>query len=101
MVSKCAILKARANNWENTIFNMQKDAQTFLAIIEANKGIVYKIANSYCRNEENRKDLIQEIILQLWLSFPKVRRAVQTDNLDVPDCFECFDFLLQKRKSKG
>ena len=50
---------------------MQKDAQTFLAIIEANKGIVYKIANSYCRNEENRKDLIQEIILQLWLSFPK------------------------------
>ena len=52
-------------------FNMQKDAQTFLAIIEANKGIVYKIANSYCRNEENKKDLIQEIILQLWLSFPK------------------------------
>lgn len=48
-----------------------KDSTAFLKIIDANKGIIYKVANSYCRDEENRKDLIQEIILQLWLSFPK------------------------------
>ncbi|MCH6199503.1 sigma-70 family RNA polymerase sigma factor [Aquiflexum sp. LQ15W] len=47
------------------------DSTSFLKIIDANKGIIYKVANSYCRDEENRKDLIQEIILQLWLSFPK------------------------------
>lgn len=48
-----------------------KDSTAFLKIIDANKGIIYKVANTYCRDEENRKDLIQEIILQLWLSFPK------------------------------
>lgn len=50
---------------------MQKNTETFLALIEANKGIIYKVANSYCKDEENRKDLIQEVILQLWLSFHK------------------------------
>ncbi len=41
----------------------------FLEVIETNKGILYKVVNSYCRNIEDRKDLIQEIILQLWKSF--------------------------------
>src|SRR5437870_5897215 len=38
----------------------------FSALIEEHKGIIYKIANSYCRNAEDRKDLIQEIIVHLW-----------------------------------
>lgn len=50
---------------------LTRDTPTFLAVIEANKGIIYKVANAYCRNADNRKDLIQEIMLQLWLSFPK------------------------------
>lgn len=41
----------------------------FLVVIENNKGILYKVANSYCRNIADRKDLIQEIIVQLWKSF--------------------------------
>ena len=41
----------------------------FLAVVESNKGILYKVANSYCRNIDDRKDLIQEIIIQLWKSF--------------------------------
>ena len=40
----------------------------FSALIEEHKGIIYKIANSYCRNAEDRKDLIQEIVVQLWKS---------------------------------
>lgn len=51
--------------------HLKRDTETFLAVIEANKGIIYKVANSYCKDEENRKDLIQEVILQLWLSFHK------------------------------
>lgn len=43
-------------------------AANFLFIVENNKGILYKVANSYCRNLEDRKDLVQEIILQLWKS---------------------------------
>ena len=41
----------------------------FLDVIESHKGILYKVANSYCQNHEDRKDLIQEIIIQLWKSF--------------------------------
>jgi RNA polymerase sigma factor (sigma-70 family) len=48
-----------------------RDAPSFLNLIDANKGIIYKVANAYCRDAENRKDLIQEIMIQLWLSFPK------------------------------
>jgi RNA polymerase sigma factor (sigma-70 family) len=40
----------------------------FSVLIEEHKGIIYKIANSYCRNAEDRKDLIQEIIVHLWKS---------------------------------
>lgn len=41
----------------------------FLSIVQSNKGILYKISNSYCKNVEDRKDLVQEIIVQLWKSF--------------------------------
>lgn len=44
-------------------------SDSFLLVIELNKGIIYKVANSYCRNDEDRKDLVQEIIIQLWRSF--------------------------------
>ena len=50
---------------------MRRDTPAFLAVIESHKGIIYKVAKSYCKDEENKKDLIQEIILQLWLSFDK------------------------------
>jgi RNA polymerase sigma-70 factor (ECF subfamily) len=49
--------------------NSTDKPELFLSVIQANKGIVYKVANSYCRNEEDRKDLVQEIIVQLWKSF--------------------------------
>jgi RNA polymerase sigma-70 factor (ECF subfamily) len=41
----------------------------FESIIEKNKGIIYKVANSYCKDADDRKDLVQEIIIQLWRSF--------------------------------
>ena len=44
-------------------------SDAFLSIIELNKGIIYKVANSYCRNDEDRKYLVQEIVIQLWKSF--------------------------------
>ena len=43
--------------------------ELFLSVIEQNKGIIYKIANSFKKDEEDKKDLVQEIILQLWRSF--------------------------------
>lgn len=36
--------------------------------IQDNKGILYKISSSYCRNAGDREDLMQEMVYQLWRS---------------------------------
>lgn len=41
----------------------------FVSVIQMHKGLIYKIANAYCRNVEDRKDLVQDIIMQVWKSF--------------------------------
>ena len=45
--------------------------QQFINTLDAHKKIIYKIVNSYCPNKENRKDLEQEIIIQLWNTFDR------------------------------
>lgn len=47
-----------------------KLGQEFLELLENNKKLVFKIANVYGKNDEEFKDLVQEITLQLWKSFP-------------------------------
>ncbi len=47
----------------------QKDR--FLGLLEQNKKIIYKISNAYCRDAETRRDLEQEILVQLWRAFPR------------------------------
>ena len=49
--------------------NTPEQEEQFLLMIEQNKGIIYKIANSFKKDEDDKKDLVQEIILQLWRSF--------------------------------
>jgi len=44
--------------------------EQFLLLIEQNKGIIYKIANSFKKDGEDKKDLVQEIIVQLWRAYP-------------------------------
>lgn len=48
--------------------------EEFSKVIEENKGLIYKVANLYCRHEEDRKDLIQEISIQIWKSFNKYNK---------------------------
>lgn len=45
------------------------DQDRFVALLEEHKRILYKVANAYCRNREDRGDLIQETVTQLWRSF--------------------------------
>ena len=42
-------------------------------IIKENQGIIHKVCNIYCDLEEDRNDLFQEIIAQLWKSYPTFR----------------------------
>lgn len=42
----------------------------FLELIHKHQSIIHKICFVYCRNRADQEDLQQEIILQLWKSFP-------------------------------
>src|SRR5581483_1863023 len=43
--------------------------ERFQTLVDTHKKILYKVCNSYCRNRDDREDLAQEIIVQLWRSF--------------------------------
>ena len=41
--------------------------------VKESQGIIHKVSRMYCDNEEHRKDLFQEILIQLWKSYPAFR----------------------------
>jgi len=43
----------------------------FTQMMQQNKGIIYKIVNSYCQHQDDRQDLAQEILTTMWLAFDK------------------------------
>jgi RNA polymerase sigma factor (sigma-70 family) len=42
----------------------------FEALFERHRKIIFKVANTYCRHAEDRRDLAQEISVQVWRAFP-------------------------------
>jgi RNA polymerase sigma factor (sigma-70 family) len=51
--------------------NARVDQHEFGSLLEKHQGILYKVANAYCRNREDRADLIQDMTVQLWRSFDR------------------------------
>lgn len=45
----------------------------FIRLVQQHKAMLHKVCNVYCHNEFDRQDLFQEIVIQLWRSFPKFR----------------------------
>jgi RNA polymerase sigma factor (sigma-70 family) len=43
--------------------------ERFQILVGEHKKIIYKVCNSYCRSRDDREDLAQEIIVQLWRYF--------------------------------
>jgi RNA polymerase sigma factor (sigma-70 family) len=56
---------------------IQNKKEDFLKLIAAHKPIIYKICNSYCKNQYDRDDLAQEIIYQLWKSYSHFNHTVK------------------------
>ncbi len=52
------------------MYRRAKDDE-FVNIIKLHKKLIFKVCNSYCKNFEDRKDLVQEVIIRLWQSFEK------------------------------
>jgi len=53
-----------------TPMNQEKE---FLKLIEDNKGIIHKVSKMYMDKSDDREDLFQEIILQLWKAYPSFK----------------------------
>ena len=51
----------------------RKLKEEFIQQVEENQGIVFKVSKMYCYNEIDREDLFQDILLQLWKSFPNFK----------------------------
>jgi len=49
----------------------QEQQQLFQDSIAQHKGILFKVARAYCSNEDDREDLRQEMMVQIWQSMPK------------------------------
>jgi len=45
----------------------------FLKQVTDSQGIIHKVCRMYCDDEEHRKDLSQEILIQLWKSYASFR----------------------------
>ncbi|HEX4495910.1 MAG TPA: sigma-70 family RNA polymerase sigma factor [Thermoanaerobaculia bacterium] len=45
--------------------------ERFVQLLEEHKRLLYKVASAYCAEAEDRRDLMQEIVIQLWRSFPR------------------------------
>lgn len=42
-----------------------------MEVLNQHEALIFRIANSYCKDSEARKDLFQEIVLQLWRAWPR------------------------------
>jgi RNA polymerase sigma factor (sigma-70 family) len=54
-----------------------KSQERFQSLVDGHRKILYKVCNSYCRNRDDREDLAQEIIVQLWQSFDSFDKHYQ------------------------
>ncbi|MEL7002130.1 MAG: sigma-70 family RNA polymerase sigma factor [Bacteroidota bacterium] len=50
------------------------DQEAFVSLIKKYQSVINKVCYCYFSSQENRKDARQEIILQLWKSYPSFQR---------------------------
>ena len=45
----------------------------FLILINQHRAMLHKVCNVYCHSAQDRQDMFQEIIIQLWKAYPRFR----------------------------
>src|SRR5882757_226235 len=79
---------------------MQNKA-AFIAIIQENEGLIYKVAKVYTDSKEDEEDLYQEIVYQLWRSFPSFRNDAKVSTWMYRIALNTAITHLNKIKKKG
>ena len=47
--------------------------EAFIRLVDQHRGILHKVCRLYCFTDTDRQDLFQEIVIQLWRSYPRFR----------------------------
>ena len=68
----------------------------FISRLKEHQGIIYKLVHLYADNEEDKKDLYQEILFQAWKSYPGFRGESKFSTWLYRLCLNTI-FTLQKR----
>jgi len=77
---------------------LEKD---FLAAIEENQQRIARICSVYAEDEEDSKDLYQEVLLQLWKSFASFRGEAQRSTWTYRVCLNtCIRKKYRKKREK-
>jgi RNA polymerase sigma-70 factor (ECF subfamily) len=50
----------------------------FLDLVEEHKKLIYKVSHMYCNSTIDKKDLFQEILINLWKAFPGFKSNSKT-----------------------
>ncbi len=74
--------------------------EAFIEAIKANEGLIFKIASLYTESAEDRKDLVQEIVYNLWKSFESFNQksSLSTWMYRVAMNVAIYHFKITKRK---
>jgi len=47
--------------------------EQFSILIADHQGLIFKVCNMYCNSKEDKEDLFQDIVLQLWRAYPSFK----------------------------
>ena len=69
----------------------------FVKMVSSHSSLIYKVCNAYATGSYEMNDLYQDILLNLWRSYPSFRRREQIINMDLPGVFAYCGLLIEKR----
>jgi RNA polymerase sigma factor (sigma-70 family) len=73
----------------------------FIGIIQENAGLLYKAVKVYTNSKEDEQDLYQEIVYQLWKSYPSFRKESKISTWMYCIAMNTAIAHLNKEKRKG
>ncbi|HEY4967580.1 MAG TPA: sigma-70 family RNA polymerase sigma factor [Puia sp.] len=78
-----------------------QNSQYFVDIIKQHEALIYKITRVYADTREDEQDLYQEIVYQLWKSFPSFRKESKVSTWMYRVALNTSIAYLNREKRKG
>ena len=71
----------------------------FAELLEPNQNILHKICRIYTVDDDSRKDLFQEMVIQLWRAYPSFRADTKFSIWEYRICLKTAITLFRNNKS--